>query len=124
MPRKTDDIIKGFIGDIGTLIDARNKTLEINLKAHVDSTIKASEERIRKDMATKKDLMATKEDLKKIEDKMATKEDLKKIEDKMATKEDLKLLSYKIDKTMELQHQLDELKERVKTLEKNTRIHN
>lgn len=112
MPRKSDEIIKGFIGDIGTMIDARNKTLEINLKSHVDMTVKASEERIRKDMATKDDLKNTEASIRK---DMATKEDLKSL----ATKDDINRLEQKIDRTRELQNQLDELKERVKDIEEN-----
>jgi hypothetical protein len=104
MPRKSDEIIKSFIGQVGTMIDALHKTLEINLKAHVDDAIKKSEERICKDMATK--------------------DDIKKLENIMATKEDILRLEKKIDKTTELQHQLDILKERVKTLEENARIRN
>ncbi|MBU4098804.1 hypothetical protein KJ980_04085, partial [Patescibacteria group bacterium] len=81
MPRKSDEILRGLIGDIGTMIDARNKTLEININANVDKAVRDSEKRIRKDMATKDDIknMATKDDIKN----MATKDDIKN----MATKD-------------------------------------
>lgn len=121
MPRKNDEILRGLIGDIGTMIDARNKTLEINIKGHVDKAIKDSEERIRKDMATKEDLRRTEEGIR---GDMATKEDLRRLEERMATKDDINRLEQKIDKTTELQHQLDELKGRVKVIEENVRVHN
>lgn len=100
MPRKSDEIIKGFIGQIGTMIDARSRTLEINIKGHVDKAIKDSEARIRRDMATKDDIK------------------------NMATKDDINRLEQKIDKTSELQRQLEELKERVKAVEEDIRVHN
>jgi len=47
---------KSFIKAIGEMIDARFKTFEINLKSYIKDEIKASEARIRKDMATKDDI--------------------------------------------------------------------
>ncbi len=118
MPRKSDEILRGLIGDIGTMIDARIKTLEININANVDKVVRDSEKRIRKDMATKDDIknMATKDDIKN----MATKDDIKN----MATKDDIKRLELKMDKTEELRQQLEELKRRVKIIEENSSFHN
>ncbi|MEK7571752.1 MAG: hypothetical protein AAB553_05760 [Patescibacteria group bacterium] len=82
---------KYLIATIGSMIDSRHKTLEINLKGYIDSAIKESEARIRRDMATKSDIkdMATKSDIKD----MATKSDIKD----MATKSDIKRLEKKLD---------------------------
>ncbi len=109
MPRKSDEILRGLIGDIGTMIDARIKTLEININANVDKVVRDSEKRIRKDMATKDDIK-----------NMATKDDIKN----MATKDDIKRLELKMDKTEELRQQLEELKRRVKIIEENSSFHN
>lgn len=100
MPRKSDEILKGFIGEVGTLIDARLKTFEINLKAHVDQTVKQAEERIRKDMATKDDIK------------------------NMATKDDINRLEKKIDKFSEVAYQVDELGKRVEDIEEKIGVHN
>ena len=82
------------------MIDARIKTLEININANVDKVVRDSEKRIRKDMATKDDIK------------------------NMATKDDIERLEKKMDKTEELRQQLEELKRRVKAIEENASIHN
>lgn len=113
MPRKSDEIIKDFINQMGSLIDARLRTFEVNIKGYINDIVKESETRIRKDMATKDDIK-----------NMATKDDIKRLEDKMATKDDLKLLEKKIDIMKDLQLQIDKLKEQVKALEERIQLRN
>jgi hypothetical protein len=98
MPRKNDEMIKGWMNQIGGMIDARHKTLEVILMGE----IRASEGRIRKDMATKDDIK-----------NMATKDDIKD----MATKSDIARLEKKLDETRDLRKQLDELKKRLDQVE-------
>ncbi|HZE86948.1 MAG TPA: hypothetical protein VE090_01955, partial [Methylomirabilota bacterium] len=104
MPTKQDEW-KSFIKAIGEMIDARFKTFEINLKSYIKDEIKASEARIRKDMATKDDIknMATKDDIKD----MATKQDLQKMEKRLrndlASKGDIQSLEAKLDKRLAAQ---------------------
>lgn len=50
------ELIKMLSASFGELIDARIRTAEITIKANTDAAIKAAEERIRKDMATKQDV--------------------------------------------------------------------
>lgn len=80
MPRDSDNYIKVFISQVGGMMDARFKTFEINFKAFVKDEIKASEGRIRKDMATKDDLRETEA---RIRGDMATKDDISRLEGKI-----------------------------------------
>lgn len=111
MPRQRDLDIKDFIEQVGVLFDARAKTWEINFKRHVDEAIKASEQRIRKDMATKDDIkdMVRQSDIKD----MVRQSDIKD----MATKQDIHRLEAKIDKTQDLQRLVDELRKRLDRVE-------
>lgn len=84
-----------MIDSIGAMLDARFKTWEVNFKAYVGAEIKASEARIRKDMATKEDIkdMATKNDINELKaGQQRMEKDLKIV------KEDLKTIDVKFDK--------------------------
>jgi len=132
MPRKTDEERKRLFEDIGTLFDARAKTLEVNINAHTDAVVRASEDRTNakiKSLATKDDIknMATKDDIKNMATKddiknMATKDDIKNMATKddiknMATKDDIKRLEDKLDETKILRKQVDELRSRLDKVE-------
>ncbi len=66
---------KSLIDAVGKMIDARHKTLQTNLKGYIEFVVTTSEQRIRKDMATKDDIkdMATKDDIKRLEAKIDKK---------------------------------------------------
>ena len=119
---KNDPQVKSIIDSIGAMLDARFKTWEVNFKAYVGAEIKASEARIRKDMATKEDIkdmvrksdikdMVRKSDIKDMVRKsdikdMATKNDINELKagqqrmekDLKIVKEDLKTIDVKFDK--------------------------
>ncbi len=113
MPRKSDEERKRLFEDIGTLFDARAKTLEININAHTDFVVRASEERTNAKIKALEANMATKDDIKN----MATKDDIKKLEERMATKSDIVRLEKKFDDTKDLRKQVDELKKRLDQVE-------
>jgi hypothetical protein len=142
MTRKRDEDIKILIKEVGLLFDARAKILEINIKAHTDAAIKASEERIKtelraelaskediKDMATKQDIkdMVRKQDIKDMVRKqdikdMVRKQDIKDMVRKqdikdMVRKQDIARLETKIDETTKLQKQIDELRRKLDQVE-------
>lgn len=123
MPRTSDKDLKMIFEEIGTLFDARAKTLEININAHTDASIRASEERVkaelRAELASKEDIkdMATKSDLKKLEERMAGKKDIKD----MSTKSDIARLEKKFDETKDLRRQVEELKRRLDNVEAECR---
>ena len=96
MPRKTDEERKRLFEDIGTLFDARAKTLEVNINAHTDAVVRASEDRTNAKIKS----LATKDDIKN----MATKDDIKRLEDKL-------------DETKILRKQVDELRSRLDKVE-------
>lgn len=100
MPRKSDEERKRLFEDMGTLFDARAKTLEININAHTDSVVRASEAR-------------TNEKISALEANMVTKDDIKN----MATKDDIGRLEAKFDETRDLRRQVGELKERLDHVE-------
>jgi 16S rRNA A1518/A1519 N6-dimethyltransferase RsmA/KsgA/DIM1 with predicted DNA glycosylase/AP lyase activity len=76
MQTKSQDLIKAIVSQVDSLFDARNKTLESNLKIYIDKTvkeaIKASEKRQNKRLqtaiqvisrVTKVDILITKNEL-------------------------------------------------------------
>lgn len=70
---KNDPLVKGIIDAVGGMLDARFKTWEVNFKSYVKAEIRATEARIRKDMATKDDIKELKEGLGRIEKKLDKK---------------------------------------------------
>jgi septal ring factor EnvC (AmiA/AmiB activator) len=80
------ELIKSIINGVGTLIDARAKTLETNLKAD----IKSSEKRLTKRIVSVEERVEKVEDrLVKVEDRLVKVEDrLVKVEDRLVKVED------------------------------------
>jgi hypothetical protein len=125
MVREGDLDYKKFMKEIGKLIDARAKTQEVVLKAYMDSAIKTSEERLKKELASKEDIkdMVRKSDIKDMVRKsdikdMVRKSDIndmvrKKDIENMATKDDIKDMATKQD----LADLKAELKEDIRRLE-------
>lgn len=67
MTRQRDSDIKNIVKEVGLLFDARAKTLQIIINANMVAAINASEERIRKNMATKDDIKRLEQKIDKLE---------------------------------------------------------
>lgn len=93
MVRTRDEDLKEFAKMVGNIFDARIKTWEINFKAEIKAEIKASETRLKKELATKDDIK------------------------NMATKDDIARLEQKIDETNALRKLVEELRKRLDKLE-------
>jgi len=120
--KRDKEIIKDTIIEMLPLIDGRFKTQQVLINAE----LKATENRIRTDMGTKDDLKNLEERLRA---DLASKEDLNQLEQRLradlASKEDLLRFELKINKTRELQNQIEELKTRItKVEEENAKTHN
>jgi tRNA C32,U32 (ribose-2'-O)-methylase TrmJ len=140
MPKQSDINFKAFITEIGNLIDAKNKTQTVLINAYTDEAIKKSESRIKKELraelASKNDIkdmvrqsdikdMVRQSDIKDmvrqsdIKD-MVRQSDIKDMvtkKDIAELKEEIQKIHTKIDKTKELQKQLDHLKHRLDQME-------
>lgn len=64
------DEFKELLTHIGSMMDARNKTLLSTMKRYVQFEIRASEKRIRKDMATRQDIARLEKHIDRLEEKI------------------------------------------------------
>ena len=56
MDMSPQELLKSFVQQVGTLIDARIKTAEITIKANTDASITAAKDELKAELASKKDL--------------------------------------------------------------------
>ncbi len=107
MPRQSDIDYKSFITAIGKLIDAKNKTqaviIRAEVKADTEAIVKASEERVKKELRAE---LASKEDIKD----MATKQDIAQL------KQEVVRLEGKIDETKDLRNRLGDVEEELMSI--------
>ncbi len=99
MPKQSDIDFKAFIKQIGNLYDARAKTQEVIMKAHIDASIKASEGRLKAQLASKEDI-----------------KDMAKKQDIVELKRDIARLDKKIDETKDLRNRLEDVEEELMSI--------